>query len=85
MTNPAAMLEAAGRALYGAEWQAPLAAVLPGRDGLGINPRTIRRWLSGASPVPLGVLNDLAAMLDRHSASAATLAAELRSAARAQP
>ena len=42
-----------GEALYGPRWQSEMA-----RD-LGVNKRTIGRWLSGASPIPLGLRNDL--------------------------
>ena len=48
---------AAGRALYGERWQAPLA-----RD-LGVSHRTVRRWVSGESPMPEGVEADLRALL----------------------
>ena len=43
MTNPN-HLAAAGRALYGQLWQSALA-----RD-LGVNDRTMRRWVSGQEP-----------------------------------
>lgn len=48
-------LRAVGEALYGPRWQAGLA-----RD-LGVNERTVRRWVAGASPMPAG----LAACLGR--------------------
>ncbi len=35
-----------GQALYGDIWQSALA------HGLEVNPRTVRRWLAGHSPVP---------------------------------
>lgn len=47
------LLIACGRALYGERWQSPLA-----RD-LGVSDRTMRRWATGAYPVPPGVLTDL--------------------------
>ena len=42
-----------GEALYGPRWQSEMA-----RD-LGVNKRTIGRWLSGVSAVPAGLRNDL--------------------------
>lgn len=36
----------AGEALYGRDWQAPLAEVLK------ISPNTVRRWLSGEAQIP---------------------------------
>ena len=40
-----AELRAIGRRLYGEDWQTPLA-----RD-LGVNPRTVRKWLAGARAI----------------------------------
>ena len=40
------LLRAAGEALYGASWRAPLA-----RD-LCVSDRTIQRWLKAESPIP---------------------------------
>jgi DNA-binding transcriptional regulator YdaS (Cro superfamily) len=36
----------AGRLLYGERWQAALARAL------GVSDRTVRRWASGAQPIP---------------------------------
>lgn len=47
------LLVETGQALYGERWQSPLA-----RD-LGVSDRTMRRWATGAYPVPPGVLTDL--------------------------
>lgn len=47
------LLRDAGEALYGQRWQTDIA-----RD-LGVNDRTIRRWLSGADDLPNGVALDL--------------------------
>ncbi len=35
-----------GTALFGGYWQTQLA------DALGVNPRTVRRWVSGELPIP---------------------------------
>jgi hypothetical protein len=45
-SDPAALLRRVGEALYGDRWQSALA------HELQINERTMRRWLSGAQPVP---------------------------------
>lgn len=42
-----------GEALYGPEWRLPLS-----RD-LGVAYLTVRRWQSGAAPIPSGVIEDL--------------------------
>jgi len=39
-------LNRVGTALYGGFWQTQLA------DDLGVNPRTLRRWLAGEIPIP---------------------------------
>lgn len=44
---------ARGRALYGERWLTPLA------NDLGIADRTMRRWLTGELPIPVGVENEL--------------------------
>lgn len=48
-----------GEALYGPRWQSEMAL------RLNVNKRTIGRWLSGASPIPLGLREDLFNLL-RH-------------------
>lgn len=58
-----ALLRESGEALYGARWQCDLA-----RD-LGVADRTVRRWASGAAPVPEALGSDLLALLnDRQTA-----------------
>lgn len=42
-----------GEALYGPEWRMPLS-----RD-LGVAYLTVRRWQSGAAPIPAGVVDEL--------------------------
>jgi hypothetical protein len=55
--DPGAMkiwtLNAFGTALYGPRYQRELAAAL------GVNERTMRRWVAGDYPPPEGVLADL--------------------------
>jgi len=50
-------LAAAGHALYGGRWQTPLA------HDLGVADRTVRRWLSGKTPIPADVENRLRGVL----------------------
>jgi hypothetical protein len=47
------LLIRAGKALYGAKWQNPLAR------GLGIDLRSIQRWVAGDRYLSLGVLRQL--------------------------
>lgn len=51
---------AAGRAMYGEEYAGPLS------DRLGINYRSICRFISGSKPVPPGVLADVSKALQQH-------------------
>jgi hypothetical protein len=53
-----ALLKSVGEFIYGEEWQAPLA-----RD-LGVNERSMRRWVAGTDEIPRGVLSDLGARLE---------------------
>ena len=46
-----------GRALYGERWQTALAT------RLGIADRTMRRWLTGESPIPIGLEEELQKLL----------------------
>jgi hypothetical protein len=50
-------LATAGRALYGERWQTSLA------HDLHVSDRTMRRWLTGESPIPAGVVTELRAVL----------------------
>lgn len=51
------MLHRVGRALYGPEWQTPLA------NALGINIRTVQRWAAGDFNPPPGVWADMLPLL----------------------
>ena len=62
-------LRRCGEALYGPRFQRELARAL------GVNERTIRRWVAGAWPVPLGVQQDIARLLQQRANEAARLAA----------
>jgi hypothetical protein len=46
-----------GRALYGQRWQTALAT------DLGVSDRTMRRWLTGESPIPSGIEEELQKLL----------------------
>lgn len=66
-----------GEALYGSEWRSPLSREL------GVHVTTVRRWRSGALPIPAGVVGDLRRLLaDEVAIQKGTLAA-LQSAQRA--
>lgn len=62
MTTPAQLLIETGRALYGPSWLHPFAALLK------VSYRTVRRWASGAQPIPLNVWNELEVALDERKA-----------------
>ena len=47
------LLEQCGVAMYGVSWQASMA------KDLKVDKRTVRRWCSGASPMPIGVWYDI--------------------------
>lgn len=54
MTQKTKLLAQVGEALFGPQWQTPLAAAL------GVGDRTVRRWASGDTEVPDGVWADIA-------------------------
>lgn len=56
------LLEACGRALYGEQWQSPLS-----RD-LDVSDRTMRRWVAGDTPIPMGLNVDLLRLLTERAA-----------------
>lgn len=60
-----------GAALYGQRWQSELAREL------GVSDRTVRRWVSGAFPIPPNVSVELHLILTRRSAACHELAREL--------
>ena len=68
-----------GEALYGPRWQSEMA-----RD-LGVNKRTIGRWLSGASKVPPGILKDLLKLVEDQSVVLDLLWMKLRTSAKGKP
>lgn len=53
----------AGKALYGDRWQTDLARDLGLSDG-----RRIRQWLSGDRPIPSGLWDDIAKLLNERKA-----------------
>ena len=63
-----------GQALYGQQWQTALA-----RD-LGVSGRTMRRWVAGQFPVPVGVRADLVTLLKERGVMLDALAGRLSSA-----
>lgn len=46
-----------GEALYGERWKVPLAG------DLGVNRKTVQRWLNGHSAIPPEVAGELAALM----------------------
>lgn len=52
------LLKRVGTFIYGEEWQAPLA-----RD-IGVNERSMRRWVAGTDEIPRGVWRDLGDRLE---------------------
>jgi hypothetical protein len=50
-------LTTSGLRLYGQRWQGPLAIAL------GVNGRTLRRWVSGQNPIPESVADDIATLI----------------------
>ena len=64
-------LHRAGQAVYGEDWQSPMA-----RD-LGITGRHLRRWVAGERPVPAWVDGMLAGILKQAAAASAGRAAAL--------
>lgn len=61
------LLEDCGTALYGADWKSPLARAL------GVTDRTVRRWATGASPIPATAWGDIAALVADRRSDLATL------------
>jgi hypothetical protein len=47
-----------GERLYGPRWQTSLARAL------GVNPRILRRWVSGRYTIPEAVAEDIAALVE---------------------
>lgn len=69
----AALIKRAGEALFGNQWQTPLA------EALGVSDRTMRRWVSGDTPVPRGVLDDIERVARQRVADIYAFMAELTS------
>ena len=68
----AALLRAAGEALYGSRWQSDLA-----RD-LGVSDRTMRRWAAGSDAMPPGVALDLLPLCDERIAALEAIKGAIR-------
>lgn len=68
------LLTKCGEALYGPRWQSEMS-----RD-LDVDDRTIRRWVSGESPVPIGVHVDLLRLLTERASDIDDLIPQLKSA-----
>jgi hypothetical protein len=58
------LLRSAGEALWGTQWQRPFS------EAFGINPRTLRRFLSGADAIPTSLALEVSDRLqDRQDAA----------------
>ena len=68
------LLVECGEALYGPQWQSSLA-----RD-LDVSYRTVRRWVSGATDIPIGVYTDLLRLTQERAETLDALADRLRAA-----
>ncbi len=66
------LLVACGEALYGPQWQTPMA-----RD-LEVADRTVRRWVAGSSPVPAGLHTDLLRLIKGRAEDLACMAERLK-------
>ncbi len=64
-------LDTIGQALYGPQWQSAVA-----RD-LGVNDRTVRRWVAGVSRIPPGILGELKAVCLERSAQLKAMAKQI--------
>lgn len=65
-------LTAAGRALYGEQWQSNLAR------RLNIDSRRIRQWLKGERPLPEWLPSELAALLQANIAECARVLNDIK-------
>lgn len=61
-----------GEALYGPQWQSSLA-----RD-LGVNDRTVRRYVAGVTDIPKGIYVDLLRLTQERAALLDSLGQKLR-------
>ncbi len=66
------LLKRIGEFIYGDQWQAPLA-----RD-LGVNERSMRRWVAGTDEIPRGVWRDLGSRLEIWHRALGHLVAEVK-------
>jgi hypothetical protein len=72
MSTTPELIRAAGEALFGSRWQTDLG------DELGINRRTVQRWVSGQNEPMPGVWADLEAMLSERAAEQLRLCEAIR-------
>lgn len=75
MTNPTIVppdaLIRAGRAMFGDNWQTPIAREL------GVSDRSVRYWTKGEHAIPAGVVGDLVKILRARGRKMDALADEL--------
>lgn len=66
------LLAACGAALYGPRWQTEIA-----RD-LDVSDRTVRRWVSGDSPIKDDKVNDVASLMEAKATVLNLMAQQIR-------
>ena len=66
------LLTFVGDSLWGTDWTNEMALVL------GVNIRTVQRWITGAMPIPAGVWDELASLCHSESRALAGLELVLR-------
>jgi hypothetical protein len=72
MSDHRKLLQRAGEALYGGNWQSQLARAL------GTSDRTMRRWLAEPYDIQPGVWNDIDILLAKRAADLVKLRADLQ-------
>jgi hypothetical protein len=72
MTRAPALIRAIGEALFGSRWQTDLG------DHLGVNRRTVQRWLAGQNEPQPGVWDDLEETLRERAAEQRRLCEAIR-------
>lgn len=73
MTGNPETLHIVGEALYGPNWQTPLA------DALGVNLRTMQRWAAGTNAVNPNIWPEIAALCQARGAALVKLGKRLSS------
>lgn len=70
--RPLLLLHAIGEALWGSRWQSDMA------EALGVQSRTVRRWVAGETEIPPGVWVDLLRLMQERAARLDELSEQAR-------